>query len=60
MVLAVLWLAALPEFLDAEDGITDDGTPIGSGLYAISCFVGAVGVLAVLYSSRRRTSVLSA
>jgi hypothetical protein len=58
--MAVLWLAALPAFLDAEDGITSDGTPVGSGLYTIACFVGAasvLAVLAVLHTSRRRVAV---
>ena len=53
LVMAVLWLAALPAYLDAKDGITSDGTPIGSGLYAIACFIGAAAVLGVLYSGRR-------
>ncbi|MEO6470335.1 MAG: hypothetical protein ABIR57_00805 [Aeromicrobium sp.] len=57
-VMAVLWLASLPAFLDAKDGITSDGTPIGSGLYTIVCFVGIAGVLAVLYTGRRRAVVL--
>lgn len=51
--LTVLWLGALPAFLDATGGITDDGTPIGSGWYTLACFVGAVAVLAVLYTGRR-------
>ena len=55
--MAVLWLAALPAFLDATDGITDDGTPVGSGLYTIACFVGATAVLAVLHTGRRRVAV---
>ena len=33
-VLAVLWITALPDHFGAVDGITDDGTPIGSLLYA--------------------------
>ena len=37
---------ALPAFLDATDGVTSDGTPIGSGLYTIARFVGAAAVLA--------------
>ena len=41
LVFAVFWLASLPGFLDARDGITSDGTPIGSGLYTIACFVAA-------------------
>lgn len=45
---AVLWLAALPEFLAARDGITASGTPVGSGWYVLACFAAASGVLAVL------------
>jgi len=56
VVMAVLWLTALPAFLDAEKGITSDGTPIGSGLYTIGCFIGALAVLAALVASRRRTT----
>ncbi len=58
--MAVLWLAALPGFLAATDGVTNDGTPIGSGLYTIACFLAADAVLAVLYSGRRRADVLAA
>lgn len=52
-VFAVLWLASLPAFLDATDGITADGTPIGSGLYTIACFVAGAAILAVLNAGRR-------
>jgi hypothetical protein len=57
--MAVLWLGALPAFLHATDGITSDGTPTGSGLYTIACFVGAVAVLGVLHTGRRRADVLA-
>lgn len=53
--MAVLWISALPDFLDATDGITPDGTPIGSGLYTLACFLGATAVLAVLHTGRRRS-----
>lgn len=59
LVFAVLWLASLPAFFDAKNGITSDGTPIGSGLYALACFAGAGAVLAVLYSGRRRAEVVA-
>ena len=58
-VMAVLWVGALPAFLDATEGITSDGTPIGSGLYTIACFAGAAAVLAVLHTGRRRADVLA-
>jgi hypothetical protein len=56
VAMAALWLVALPEFVDAENGITSDGTPVGSGWYAIACFAGAIAVLAVLHIGRRRTA----
>jgi hypothetical protein len=59
-VMAVLWVGALPAFLDATDGLTSDGTPIGSGLYTIACFVGATAVVAALHTGRRRADVLAA
>ncbi len=57
VVFAVLWLASLPAFLDAEDGITGDGTPIGSGWYTIACFAAATAILGVLYSGRTKARV---
>ncbi|SHN39425.1 hypothetical protein [Cryptosporangium aurantiacum] len=55
--MAVLWLGALPAFLDADDGVTSNGTPIGSGWYTIACFAAAIAVLAALYTARRRSPV---
>ncbi|HET6166407.1 MAG TPA: hypothetical protein VFE07_06230 [Marmoricola sp.] len=49
LVMAVLWLTALPAYVDATDGVTSDGTPIGSGWYTVACFVAAVAVLGVLH-----------
>lgn len=57
VVMAALWISALPAFFDATDGITPEGTPVGSGLYTIACFVGAAAVLAALYTGRRRAPV---
>jgi hypothetical protein len=54
--MTVLWVAALPAFLDATDGLTSDGTPVGSATYTLACFVGAFAVLAVLHSGRRRAT----
>ena len=54
LAMAVLWLVALPAFLDAEHGLTSDGTPIGSGWYTLLCFAGALAVLAQL-PWRRKT-----
>jgi peptidoglycan/LPS O-acetylase OafA/YrhL len=47
--MAVIWLGALPAYLAADDGTTSDGTPIGSGPYALACFVGAGLLLTALY-----------
>jgi hypothetical protein len=55
--MAAIWLSALPAYLAADDGVTSDGTPIGSGPYALACFVGAGLVLTALYRrdfARRR------
>lgn len=38
-VMAGLWLAALPAYFGAVDGITVNGDPIGSLWYTIVCFV---------------------
>ncbi|RSM70797.1 hypothetical protein DMH04_44110 [Kibdelosporangium aridum] len=47
--MAVFWISALPDYLAADDGVTSDGTPIGNGLYALACFIGAGLLLAALY-----------
>jgi hypothetical protein len=47
--MAAFWLSALPAYLSAKNGVTEDGTPIGSGLYALICFLGAGSVLAAVY-----------
>jgi hypothetical protein len=52
-VMAGLWLSAVPAYLDATHGITKNGTPIGSGPYAIACFIGAGATLTLLYSHQR-------
>jgi hypothetical protein len=59
VVMAVLWVGALPAFLDATAGMTADGTPIGSGIYTIACFAGASAVLVALFTGRRRAEVLA-
>lgn len=47
--MAVFWIGALPAYFAAEDGVTSDGTPIGSGQYALVCFLGSGLLLAALY-----------
>ncbi len=49
-----LWLAAVPALVSANDGITDDGTPIGSWWYALACIV-ASGAFVV--AATRATAV---
>lgn len=50
---ALFWIAALPAFLAATDGVTAGGTPIGSGWYALACFaVAAWFVVAAIRATR--------
>ncbi|GAA4720325.1 hypothetical protein [Phytohabitans rumicis] len=51
--MAVIWLSALPAYLAADNGVTSDGTPIGSGPYALACFAAAGLLLVALH---RRTA----
>ncbi|HET6710686.1 hypothetical protein [Amycolatopsis sp.] len=51
--MAVCWLAALPGYLAAKDGVTADGTPIGSGPYALACFAASGLLLVALYRKDR-------
>jgi hypothetical protein len=52
-VMAVFWIGALPAYLGADNGVTGDGTPIGSGPYALACFAGAGLVLAAVHRAHR-------
>ncbi|MBH0775239.1 DUF7802 domain-containing protein [Nocardia bovistercoris] len=54
-VLAVLWVTALPAFLDAVDGETPNGDPIGNIWYAAGCFVIAVLCLVATLTVPKRT-----
>jgi hypothetical protein len=47
-VFAVLWAAALPDYLDASGGRTPEGTPTGSLAYVLACTVVCLAVLAVV------------
>ncbi|UOZ03205.1 hypothetical protein [Amycolatopsis sp. WQ 127309] len=51
--LAVCWIRALPAYFAATGGVTGDGTPIGSGLYALGCFAAAGLLLTALHRARR-------
>jgi hypothetical protein len=55
--MTVAWVGALPAFLAATDGLTSDGTPVGSAPYTVACFLGAFAVLAMLHTGRRRVAV---
>ncbi|GAB3388327.1 hypothetical protein [Amycolatopsis echigonensis] len=52
--MAVCWIGALPAYLGARDGVTSAGTPIGSGPYALACFVAAGLLLAAQRAAARR------
>jgi len=54
VVLAALWISALPDYFGATNGITTDGTPIGNLAYASMCFVIAA---AAVFSVARPTTV---
>lgn len=42
IVFAVLWATALPDFFDAENGVTSNGDPIGNLWYTLACFAVAI------------------
>ena len=44
-VLVALWLVALPAYFAATDGVTEQGTPIGSLWYSTLCAAAAAGVI---------------
>ncbi|MER5257380.1 hypothetical protein [Streptomyces sp. NPDC002855] len=53
----VLWLIALPAYFAADDGITEQGTPIGSLWYTVLCTLAAAGLIAAVLraTTSRRT-----
>lgn len=56
VVLGALWLAALPSYLSAQDGITAAGTTTGNLVYATVCFLLASAMtLSVSVHPQRRT-----
>jgi hypothetical protein len=58
LVLALLWVSALPEYFRATDGITADGTPVGNLLYAALSFaLAALSVFGALRTTTTRRSV---
>jgi hypothetical protein len=48
VTLVGLWTVALPRYLGAVDGITEDGTPIGSLPYALACLAVAATLLGLV------------
>ncbi|MFD9964919.1 hypothetical protein [Amycolatopsis sp. NPDC058986] len=58
--LAVCWIGALPGYFGAHDGVTRDGTPIGSGPYALACFFAAGLLLAAQHAKRFARPAVSA
>lgn len=57
LVFAVLWIASLPAYLGAVDGVTTHGDPIGNLWYTLACFVVAgLTVLATLTVPRTAPS----
>lgn len=46
VVMAVLWITALPAFFDAVDGETSNGDPIGNLWYTLACF--AIAIVSIL------------
>ncbi len=55
-VLAVLWIAALPAYFGAVDGVTANGDPTGSLWYTLGCFVIAAVTLAMAAKAQRLVS----
>lgn len=56
IVLAALWISALGEYFGATNGITADGTPTGSLVYALICFVVAALAVASNAGATKRSS----
>jgi hypothetical protein len=57
VVLAALWISALPDYFGATNGTTTDGTPTGNLAYASVCFVIAA---AAVYSAARAPALRGA
>lgn len=58
IVMAGLWISALPDYFDAVDGFTANGDPIGSLWYAVLCFViAALCILATVTRAPSRAEV---
>jgi len=53
VVMAVLWIGALPDYFAAVDGVTDNGDPIGNLWYTLACFVVAIACVAATFTVPR-------
>ncbi|MFC8525844.1 hypothetical protein [Nocardia sp. NPDC057227] len=60
VVLAVLWVAALPDYFGAVDGVTDNGDPVGSLWYTVGCFVIAIASVLATFTIPRASAVEAA
>jgi hypothetical protein len=56
VVIGGLWLAALPAYLHATHGVTQDRTPTGNAAYAAACFVLAVAMVLSVSLRHRSTT----
>jgi hypothetical protein len=56
IVLGALWISALGDYFSATNGITADGTPTGSLVYAMVCFVVSALAVAVNAGATKRSS----
>ncbi|WP_330178812.1 hypothetical protein OHB26_20035 [Nocardia sp. NBC_01503] len=55
-VFALLWATALPDFLDADNGLTTNGDPIGNLWYTLACFAIAILCVAATFTTARPTT----
>ncbi|WP_306317070.1 MULTISPECIES: hypothetical protein [unclassified Streptomyces] len=51
VVHVALWLVALPAYVDASGGVTEQGTPVGSLWYAALCALAATGLVVAVLST---------
>ncbi len=59
-VMAVLWIAALPDFVAATDGVTSSGDPIGNLWYTIACLVVAAASIVATFTVPRTATTPAA
>ena len=57
VVFAGLWIAALPDFLGAKDGLTAAGDPVGNLPFTLLCFVIGIAAVALTFVVRDRGPV---